>query len=76
MTSGVTPQELVGSLLSTPIEDALRKLVDERINNAWRGRTASTFDNVPDAVLCMELLSRGWVVHKPAQPGVSPDAVG
>lgn len=60
-----SPSNPLGSLLATPLEIALRKLVDERIEDAWRGRNAPDFNGTPDALLCMELIARGWVVYKP-----------
>lgn len=59
-----TPNDPLG-LRPTSFEDALLRTIDERVALAWRARTVQSFDNTPDAVLAMELLSRGWVVYKP-----------
>lgn len=47
------------------VDSVLGKLIDERIREAWRARAHTDLDGVPDAMLCFELMSRGWVVYKP-----------
>ena len=63
--SGPTPQDPLGL---SPLEQQLRDLVDSRIRLAWRTNSGGDFSGVPDAMLCMELIARGWVVYKPHHP--------
>lgn len=49
-------------------DEALRKVINSEIRSILRGRVSSTCDDIPDAVLAMELIARGWVVYKPSQP--------
>lgn len=43
----------------------LEKLIDARIDRRWIGRASDQCRGIPDAVLAMELIARGWAVFKP-----------
>ena len=45
--------------------EMLEKVVDARIDYAWRGRTIADLDNLSDATLVLELTARGWAVFRP-----------
>jgi hypothetical protein len=45
--------------------EGLSRLVDERINQRIRDRTDQRLAGIPDHVLVLELIARGWAVYKP-----------
>lgn len=48
-------------------QSALQNMVRHEVQVVMRGRTGEKFDGMPDQLLAMELISRGWVAYKPAQ---------
>lgn len=49
----------------TSIAEMLESVVDARIEQRLRGRTANAFDGVSDTALVHELIARGWAVFLP-----------
>ena len=52
----MTPREFAG---------VVKDYIDERIKDAFTGRTDVMFANVSDAALMLELMARGYAVWKP-----------
>lgn len=48
--------------------EGLRLMINSEIRSILRGRVTHELDNMPDAILAMELIARGWVAYKPSQP--------
>lgn len=50
----------------------LDRMIEERIHVIMRGRTTTNFNNMPDHMLCLELMARGWVCYKPRENQDTP----
>lgn len=47
-------------------QSALQNMVRHEVRAILRGKTGDKFDGIPDALLAMELIARGWVAYKPS----------
>lgn len=49
----------------TSFGEMLEKVIDARIDARWKGQQDARLDGVSDAKLVLELIARGFAVHKP-----------
>lgn len=48
-------------------QSALQNMVRHEVTAILRGKTGDKFDGIPDQVIAMELIARGWVAYKPSE---------
>ncbi len=46
----------------------VRDIIASEIRRQWQGRASATMEGIPNEVLAMELIARGWIAYKPSQP--------
>lgn len=75
------PRELLGAIRTKPtandpmgqkaapvdyLNEAVRMMLQQEIEQMLRGRTGDVFSGLPDQIIAMELIARGWVAYKPS----------